>query len=53
MKAAVRAGLSQGQALPCGDVDTPEDLRRLILQADPDSHTGRFLAALIKEGHLL
>ena len=53
VKAAERAGLSLGQALPCGDVDTPEDLRRLVLQADPESHTGWFLAALKKEGHLL
>ena len=53
VRAAEEAGLSLGQALHCGDVDTPEDLRRLILQADPDSHTGRFLAALKKEGHLL
>ena len=53
VRAAEEAGLSLGQALSCGDVDTPEDLRRLILQADPDSHTGRFLAALKKEGHLL
>ena len=30
VKAAERAGLSLGQALPCGDVDTPEDLRRLV-----------------------
>ena len=50
VRAAEEAGLSLGQALPCGDVDTPEDLRRLILQADPDSHTGRFLAALKRRG---
>lgn len=51
--AVERAGLSLGQALPCGDVDTPEDLRRLVLQADPESHTGQLLAELKKEGHLL
>lgn len=50
VRAAEEAGLSLGQALHCGDVDTPEDLRRLILQADPDSHTGRFLAALKRRG---
>ncbi|MGI5984003.1 MAG: TIGR04282 family arsenosugar biosynthesis glycosyltransferase [Sakamotonia sp.] len=51
--AAEKAGLSLGRALACGDVDTPEDLERLVCQADPESHTGRFLATLKKEGYLL
>ena len=48
--AAEGAGLSVGVGLPCDDVDTPEDLRRLAVEADPDSHTGRYLEILKKEG---
>ena len=47
VRAAEEAGLSLGQALSCGDVDTPEDLRRQILQADPDSHCGQFLGCIV------
>ena len=41
--AAERAGLSLGTALPCDDVDTPEDLRSLIRWLDPESHTAHYL----------
>ena len=37
-------------ALPCNDVDTPEDLQQLAWVADPDSYTGRCLIQLAKEG---
>ena len=44
---AVRqAGLSLGYALPCDDVDTPEDLWELCKTVDPESHTGHYLAEL-------
>ena len=39
--AATAAGKSFCPALPCDDVDTPEDLRSLRLS--PDSHTARYL----------
>ena len=39
--AATAAGKTFCPALPCDDVDTPEDLRALRL--DPDSHTARYL----------
>ena len=41
--AARNAGLTVGTALPCGDVDTPEDLWDLTKTIDPDSFTGRYL----------
>lgn len=41
--AARNAGLTVGLAMPCDDVDTPEDLWNLTKSADPVSHTGRFL----------
>lgn len=41
--AAKAAGLSLGLALPCDDVDTPEDLWELTKTVDPGSHTGKFL----------
>ena len=41
--AAERAGLSLGTALPCDDVDTPEDLRSLIRWLSPESHTAHYL----------
>lgn len=44
--AAESAGLSVGIALPCDDVDTPDDLWQLTKTVRPDSHTARFLATL-------
>ena len=41
VSAAAAAGKSFCPALPCDDVDTPEDLRTLRLS--PDSHTARYL----------
>lgn len=48
--AAKNAGYSVGTALACDDVDTPEDLWLLTKTIDPDSHTGRYLMQLKKEG---
>lgn len=49
--AAIRgAGLSVAEALPCADVDTPEDLRRLRQQLDPDSATAACLRQFEEEG---
>lgn len=48
--AAQTAGLTVVPALPCDDVDTPEDLRKLTAQVSPESHTGRYLEMLKKEG---
>lgn len=45
--AAENAGLSVGMALPCNDVDTPEDLWDLTKVISPDSHTAAYLK---KEG---
>ena len=45
VSAAKNAGLSVGLALPCDDVDTPEDLRSLAKTVSPDSHTGAYLKA--------
>ena len=47
------AGLSVCAALPCGDVDTAEDLRELYRQIHPDSATGRCLREFLKEGIIL
>ena len=45
------AGLSWGEAPPCPDVDTPEDLRALAARlAGGESRTARLLAELRKEG---
>lgn len=52
LSAAREAGLSVGMALPCDDVDTPEDLHTLAAAIDPGSHTGQFLHQLSKEGIL-
>ena len=46
--AAKRAGYIITAALPCDDVDTPEDLRGLAVSAT--GHTGRYLQLLRKEG---
>lgn len=45
--AAKNAGLSVGLALPCDDVDTPEDLNALAETVPPDSHTGRYLKEIL------
>ena len=47
------AGLSFGAALPCGDVDTPQDLRELLRKAEPASATGRVLKEFEQEGAAL
>lgn len=41
--AAKNAGLSVGLALPCDDVDTPEDLKQLLKTAPARSHTAQYL----------
>lgn len=51
--AAKAAGLTVAEALPCEDVDTPEDLKQLAACIDPGSHTGRFLQKLQQEGLVL
>lgn len=48
--AARQAGLTVSAALPCDDVDTPEDFCKLAAQASPDSHTGRYIKVLKQEG---
>lgn len=48
LAAAHAAGYTVAAAAVCGDVDTPEDLRRLTAAAG--SHTGRYLETLRKEG---
>ena len=47
--AAETAGLSVGSAMACDDVDTPEDLRKLIETISPATHTARYLNELRKE----
>jgi rSAM/selenodomain-associated transferase 1 len=44
------AGVSCSPALACGDVDTPEDLKELMVKIDPCSATGLCLAEFQKEG---
>lgn len=44
------AGLTYCEALPCGDVDTPDDLRELAQYVDPNSFTGKYIQQLRKEG---
>lgn len=43
ISAALAAGLTVGTALPCSDVDTPEDLWDLTKTIDPFSFTGQYL----------
>lgn len=50
VSAAKEAGLSLGLALPCDDVDTPEDLWNLTKVINPESHTGKYLTHLKQEG---
>ena len=52
--AARRAGLSVAQALPCSDVDTPDELRALWRDfCDTDSDTARFLTEIFEKGERL
>ena len=44
VSAVKSAGRTFWPALPCDDVDTPEDLRALRLR--PDSHTARYLCKI-------
>lgn len=41
--AAKNAGLTVGFAMPCDDVDTPEDLWNLTKTVNPESHTAQYL----------
>lgn len=50
VSAAEEAGLSVGLAMKCDDVDTPDDLYHLTRTVSPESHTGRYLEFLKKEG---
>lgn len=50
VSAARAAGLSVGLALPCSDVDTPEDLKDLASGVSADSHTAIYLNRLRQEG---
>ncbi len=51
LSAAKQAGYSVCPALPCDDVDTPDDLRALWKTiAHNGSHTARFLESIQKEG---
>ncbi len=50
LAAAENAGLALGLAMCCDDVDTPEDLHRLIQSVHPGSHTGKYLQQLNQEG---
>ena len=45
--AAKDTGLSVGLALPCDDVDTPEDLKNLAKTINPESHTGKYLKEIL------
>lgn len=48
--AATDAGLTVAAALPCDDVDTPEDLRHLVAAVNPESATGICLKRFKEEG---
>lgn len=50
LSAAQNAGLTLGLALPCDDVDTPEDLQNLAATIPADCHTGIYLNQLKQEG---
>lgn len=44
--AAVAVGKTVAHALACDDVDTPDDLQKLMQHLSPDSHTARYLRML-------
>ena len=46
LAAAKAVGKSVSPALPCDDVDTPEDLKKLLATLDPASHTAAYLRSL-------
>lgn len=49
--AAIRgSGLTVQPALPCADVDTPEDLKNCLKNVDPGSETGKLLRKWSEEG---
>lgn len=50
LEAIRQAGLSAHAALPCADVDTPEDLCALFREISPASATGKCLHQFLKEG---
>lgn len=51
--AARAAGLAVCPVMCCDDVDTPEDLKHLCACVNPDSHTGKYLQKLNREGVIL
>ena len=51
--AANAAGLSVALAAACDDVDTPEDLKSLMMQLSPETATFQYLTQLKKEGVFL
>lgn len=44
--AAIAAGKTAAAAMTCDDVDTPEDLQKLMRTLSPGSHTAHYLEAL-------
>ena len=46
LAAAKAAGKTFSPALPCDDVDTPEDLKKLLTALHPESHTAAYLRNL-------
>ena len=50
INAISKAGLTFALAPMCDDTDTPEDLHALAKAVSPDSHTGKYIHQLRKEG---
>ncbi|MBQ7092403.1 MAG: TIGR04282 family arsenosugar biosynthesis glycosyltransferase [Clostridia bacterium] len=50
INAISKAGLTFALAPMCDDTDTPEDLHALAKAVSPDSHTGKYLYQLGKDG---